>query len=189
MLFGVSKRKVAHIKGAIKHAAAKVVSYYRCNKGAIAVEFAVTAPFLVILTLAVFMWSKRTMIVLDLEQIVRAGAEIALQDPGMDAVRGRMMQAAIAKGYTKFDDPNTSTLPYDTTAIGVVRRCECPGDVVEADCTTSDVCPNAGKPGIISYGLFVTYQSDHDLWMAGNGLFNFVAYGSRFSTDRRVIVR
>jgi hypothetical protein len=133
-----------------------VRSFFFREEGMVAVEFAVLLPMLVIGFLFLGVTAVRAQRQLDVEQIVRAGVEPAIRDPGQQEVQARLNAAAMEKGYTLWTGPvgPAPQVAPDQLFLSAVRNCACPGVEMERDCRT--ICPN-GRPTIVRYLLRATY--------------------------------
>jgi len=122
------------------------LGYFSKHKsGSAVIEFAFIAPILVffVAVLGVIGIELRDFIKLD--QILTAGAAVAISDPGDDAVVLRMRQVALAHGYTVADGPIYNG--DDRLSIMSARQCFCTNnpDFI-AEC--SQLCSNKRPPAI-----------------------------------------
>jgi len=137
-----------------QHVIRKIASLLRHKEGGIAVEFAILSPFAAAALLFLSMVGVNVYQRIDIEQILRVGAEAARNDPGWEAVEERMRQIALAKGYT-LGNPG-ETLGFDRLSLIAARACACPGSqLVTIDC--SSICPG-DRPPLLQYELVANFH-------------------------------
>jgi Flp pilus assembly pilin Flp len=129
-------------------------SFARGEEGAIAVEFALLSPLLVIGLLYTGLYAVQVHRRLEIEQIVRAGAEIAVRDPGNQEVFQRMAEAALAKGYSVWSPWSDEPRQVGDLSLVANRTCFCPGVEGALDCRT--ICAG-GRPTAVRY-LVMAHQ-------------------------------
>jgi Flp pilus assembly pilin Flp len=131
-------------------------SFLRREEGASVLEFALLSPLaagaILVLGLLILQIGHR----IKMDQIVRAGAAIAITDPGQEAVLERMRAAALNKGYI----PGPVAGP-DILVIQSVRTCFCPGQNMDMNC--DQICPGQ-RPTVARYTLSALFI---DAWTMG----------------------
>ena len=165
-------------------------SLFRRQEGAIAVEFALVAPFLTIGLLAVGLISEQVYKRIVLEQIARVGVEAALTNADPSVVIQRMKTAASAKGLRAryvFDDPEPGMVILDAG-----RGCYCPKDTRlpnDRGGPCVRVC-NGGRPPALEYLISVRqdYTEQEGFWN-GLGIFQFAVLMQETGQFRRVLIR
>ena len=132
----------------------KFKSLFRHEGGSLAVEFALLSPLLAGGVLLLGMLSVEVNHRIKMDQILRAGAAVAINDPGQVAVTQRMKEVALSKGYSAI-----STEPG--TVAGVlhmqsVRSCFCPENP-NGNVGCGNICANQ-RPTVVRYHLEVFYR-------------------------------
>jgi pilus assembly protein CpaE len=134
----------------------KLTSLCRREEGGIAVEFALLVPLLALGLIFTGFMAERLQRWINQEQILRAGAEAAVRDEGMNAVLARMKAAAVAKGYAVWH--GGAPIPLDHIWFNVARNCACAETLglTSPDCRTP--CPT-GRPQIVRYSLASNFRT------------------------------
>jgi Flp pilus assembly pilin Flp len=121
------------------------------ESGASAIEFAFLLPLMTVFLLAIAMAGLQTKNFIHAQQVVRAGAAAAQNDPGGAAVRERMTAVAIAKGYTIADLETMGAMNLTSA-----RVCFCPQNpFVGRTCDT--ICPDQ-RPVTAAYELTAVHR-------------------------------
>ena len=105
---------------------------FRCRAGVSAVEFAIVSPLLVLGSLATADAGMAVYERMMINQVLRAGAQPALQGASESVVRAVLEEAA--RGNFTVADGDASG---DALALDVSTRCACPGEAsAGVDCAT-----------------------------------------------------
>lgn len=176
-------RARTHVRRIIRKAVAPVLS----EGGGITVEFAILAPLLVIGFVFLVFQSMLVFDRINLRQIVDAGAEAAMRDPGYPAVKARMDEIALAKGYSLYE--GVPPLPKEKVFNYVARNCACPGtmNLVQEACDVP--CPD-GRPIVVRYALRLSYiRNDDALASAFQGLTGVQVMHPMIVIYRNLVIR
>lgn len=104
----------------------------RRDKGTSALEFALTAPILMFITLAVVDFGNALQRMIRLESAARAGAQVAFSQPGdQNAIRTAIRQSLQNWGLVTDN-------PAGNVNVAVSLSCLCPSSTATFDCTTGD---------------------------------------------------
>jgi Flp pilus assembly protein TadG len=123
----------------------------RHEDGASAIEFAFLLPLMTAFLVAIAMAGLQTKNFIHAQQVVRAGAAAAQNDPGGAAVRAQMTAVAIAKGYTIADLETMGAMNLTSA-----RACFCFQNPFTAR-TCDTVCPDQ-RPVTTVYELTAVYN-------------------------------
>ncbi|MBB5690293.1 pilus assembly protein [Roseomonas alkaliterrae] len=118
----------------------------RLDRGASALEFALTAPIVLFITLAVVDFGNALQRTIRLESAARAGAQVAFSQPDdQNAIRAAILQS--------LGIPATGTNnPAGNTSISVSSSCLCPPPGTTAfDCSTGDPVASCGTDDFRQY--------------------------------------
>lgn len=115
-----------------------------CQRGVAALEFGLCAPALGLCLLATVDFSRGISERMQIDHILRAGAQSAMSDPGAALVHDVMWSAAAGR----YAETDTSA---DRLTLTAARFCACPEDIGTAvGCSTQ--C-SAGKPTFTYYRM------------------------------------
>lgn len=141
-----SYRQVVETVGVTAAVARQIERLRREESGISALEFGLLAPLLVLGLLAMadlgFAESRR----MDIDHVLRAGAQSAFADPGATTVRAVM--ETTAKNYTLSSGTTTSS---ETLSLSVARGAACP-ESIGTEVAVSTTCAG-GRPTLIFYAL------------------------------------
>ena len=128
----------------------------RCEDGVSTVEFALVVPVLAFSLLAAVDLGVALSERISMGHVVRSGAQVAMEDPGVADVKAAMTIAANQNFHTTADDPGTINTEYQPLALNADRYCACPDQPdVAVDC--SNVCTGT-VPTYIYYRVGVEKQ-------------------------------
>lgn len=118
----------------------------RRDRGAIAVEFALVAPVIMVITLALVDIGHALQQVIRLEAAARAGAQVAFGAPGgTDAIR-----AAIRDSLRSW--PLTTDRPAGDVTVTTALTCMClPPSTTTFNCSTDDPASRCGAEDFRQY--------------------------------------
>lgn len=163
-------------------------AFLQRENGAIAVEFSLLLPLLVVGLVFLGMLAAAIQRRIDIEQILRAGAEAAVKDPGQTEVQLRMNTVATAKGYALWTG-TTTPIPHDQLFLQVSRNCSCPStlNIISPNCSVQ--CSD-NRPQIVRYTFGATYYSsfDYQFWEILNRLF-VASHTNNIFFNKQVLVR
>ncbi len=129
----------------LKRALSRLKSILPHEEGVTAIEFALLSPLLVGAVLLIGLFGLQINHYIKLDQILRAGAALAITDPGDTVVLERMRAVALEKGYTL-----RSKAGPDALVLQSVRGCFCPGINGALGC--DQICPGQ-RPTVVRYTL------------------------------------
>ena len=132
--------------------AAIALNLLRREEGASSVEFALLAPVLCFALLGAVDLGTAISERIAMSQILRSGAQVAMEDPGEDDVQQLMRSAASANFETPAEEGETDqSVVSDPLEIEVDRFCACP-DAPETAVTCSTICTGT-VPTFIYYNM------------------------------------
>lgn len=156
--------------------------------GAAVLEFAFIAPVLVSFVAILGMIGIEVRDFIKVDQILTAGAAVAIGDPGDAAVVLRMRQVAVAHGYTIADSPVAPG--DDRLMLQSARQCFCPNNPEPiADCT--QICTDL-RPSGVRYTLSAMLSSSLPYRLLSiNNYFPalYPLFGAYPKMDKQVVVR
>jgi len=129
-------------------------SLFRHEGGSPAVEFALLSPLLAGGVLLLGLLSVQINHRIKMDHILRAGAAIAIDDPGDAAVTQRMRAVALSKGYSNIIT-QPGTLP-GVLHMQSVRSCFCP-EQPDGNVGCANICMNQ-RPTVVRYHLEAFYR-------------------------------
>ena len=156
------------------------------DEGAIAVEFSLMLPMLALALVFVGFLATKYQRSIAIEQILHAGAEAAVKDPGPGEVMARLQAAAAIKG---FQIHTGSGIPYDKLWLNVGRSCSCPDNWEWATSTCGQMCTGE-RPQVVKYQLNATYRSsfDYRFWEILNN-FGVATHSNEIRSQKLVLSR
>ena len=120
------------------------------ESGASSVEFAILAPVLCFLLLGAVDLGSAISQRMSMGQLMRSGAQVAMEDPGEDQVESVLVSTA-SRNFTVAEEDGTTISTGDPMTLNVSRVCACPeAPDVAAVCST--VCPGP-TPTLIYYKM------------------------------------
>ena len=128
----------------MQRAARLLARFGRDQSGIAAIEFAALAPVLVFMVLGALDLTGALTERMAIGHVLRAGAQVAMTDPGPTAVQGTM--TTVARDFTLGTTPGPRTLVLTSQ-----KRCACPG-VPETEVACTTICTGS-QPTTISYRL------------------------------------
>ncbi len=138
----------------MRHAFERIKFFSRQEEGVSAIEFAILTPFLVAAILALGLISVLIDHRIKMDQVLRAGAAIAISDPGAAAVAQRMREVALSKGYSSINT-TPGTVP-GVLHMQSVRSCFCP-EAPNGNLGCNAICFNQ-RPVVVRYILEAGYR-------------------------------
>ena len=120
------------------------------ESGASSVEFAILAPVLCFLLLGAVDLGSAISQRMSMGQVMRSGAQVAMEDPGEDKVQSVLVSTASRNFTVEGEDGNTISAG-DPMALNVSRVCACP-EAPEVAAVCSTVCPGP-SPTLIFYKM------------------------------------
>jgi len=132
----------------------KFKSLFRHEGGSPAVEFALLSPLLAGGVLFLGMLSVDINHRIKMDHILRAGAAVAINDPGQNAVVQRMREVALSKGYSAISN-QPGTVP-GVLHMQSVRSCFCP-EQPNGNVGCANICVNQ-RPTVVRYHLEAFYR-------------------------------
>jgi len=132
----------------------RFISLSRQEEGVSAIEFAILTPLLIVAILSMGLISVLINHRIKMDQILRAGAAVAISDPGGTAVTQRMREVALSKGYSSINT-TPGTVP-GVLHMQSVRSCFCP-EAPNGNLGCNAICFNQ-RPVVVRYILEAGYR-------------------------------
>jgi pilus assembly protein CpaE len=133
------------------HVAGSIQALRRCQAGISSVEFALLAPVLCLILLTTVDLGSALTERLGMSQVLRSGAQVAMEDPGEEEVTDLMQSAASGNFHTEAEAETDPALVSQMLELEVERFCACP-DEPETAVTCSTVCTGT-VPTFIYYRM------------------------------------
>lgn len=141
-----SPRMFLGLRSRTRDASRALPFLFRCERGGSAIEFALLAPLLIGAVLVLGLLGIQINHRIKMDQIVRAGALLAVTDPGSAAIEQRMREVALAKGYENINTQGGSV--PGVLHLQSPRSCFCLTTLNSVICGTE--CPDQ-RPAIVRY--------------------------------------